>query len=248
MHSTRFALAILLVFWCSNCLAAPQNQNDENTADHPWLLRTAAVVGGVGLMMSADESTRDWFGSHRTGAYKTSADIVRPFGEWPAFVSVSVGLSAYGLVTGNDAVLTAGERAAMSIAVSAIIEGTAKYTISRRRPKFATGWDDFEFFDSYTSMPSGHATVAFALAKSLSDDINRDWASYGLYSLAVASSVARLVDNMHWLSDLALGAAVGYASAELVSDRVMAPAHRKQKKQGPHLALTMSGPAFVWRF
>ncbi len=248
MHSTRFAIAMLLIFLCSNSLATTPTQDGEDTTDHPWLLRTAAVVGGVGLMMSFDESALSWFDDHRTGAYKTSADIVRPFGEWPAFVSVSVGLSAYGLVTDNDAVLTAGERAAMSIAVSAVIEGAAKYTISRRRPKFASGWDDFEYFDSYSSMPSGHATVAFALAKSLSDDINRDWASYGLYSLAVASSVARLVDNMHWLSDLALGAAVGYASAELVSDRVMAPAHRKQEKQGPRLVLTMSGPAFVWRF
>lgn len=244
----RISIVMMIVVLCRPCLAAPLVPDDEPVADHPWLLRTAVVAGVVGLMMTRDESVRDWFGDHNTGGYETFADRTRWIGEWPAFVYSSAGLLAVGKVMDNDRVFTAGERVALSIAVSAVLEGAAKYTISRKRPTSADGWNDFVFFSTHSSMPSGHATVAFALAKSLSDDMDNRWASLSLYSLAVASSMARLVDNMHWLSDLGLGAAVGYASAELVSDRILAPKHRQQDARKPQLALTSMGPALSWAF
>jgi len=250
MVPTRAILVIAMVLLCRSAAAAvpPPPPAELCTSDHPWLLRSAVVLGGVGLMMVVDEPVHDWVIDNKNGASETFSDIVRPFGEWPAFVGVSVGCSAVGLIAGDDAILAAGERAAMSIAVSAVIEGVGKYALSRRRPKFADGWSDFEFFSNRSSMPSGHGTVAFALAKSLSDDIDRGWASWGLYSLAVTSSLARLVDNMHWLSDLGLGAAVGYASAEFVTDNVMKPAHSRRDDGGPSLSLLSSGAALTWRF
>jgi membrane-associated phospholipid phosphatase len=68
-------------------------------------------------------------------------------------------------------------------------------------------------------MPSGHTTIAFALATALSDDIKRTWASAGLYTLATGVGWARLNDNRHWLSDVAAGAALGITSAKLMNGR-----------------------------
>jgi acid phosphatase family membrane protein YuiD len=241
-------IIIMALLLSSPCSADTFPTTEEQSVDHPWLLRTSLVAGGVGLMMATDEGLQEWFTDHDTGGYETSSDMVRWIGEWPAFVSASVGLMAAGKAFNNEPVFVAGERVALSIAVSAVIEGAAKYTISRKRPTSADGWSDFEFFNTHSSMPSGHATVAFALAKSLSDDIDNGWASASLYSLAVLSSIARLVDNMHWMSDLGLGAAVGYASAELVSDRILAPAHTRTNNKTPDLVLTGLGPALAWKF
>jgi len=216
--------------------------------DRPWLLRTAVVIGGAGLLMTIDEPTRDWVLDHRTDGYETFADIARPWGEWPAYVPLGVGLTLGGWAVGDDAVRVAGERVAVSIAISAVAEGALKYTLSRRRPTSADGPRDFEFFGSHSSMPSGHTTVAFALAASLAGDIDRTWASAGLYGLATASSLARLVDDMHWLSDLWLGAAVGIFSAEFVTDRILAPHHERERGLAPELALSPAGVALSWRF
>jgi membrane-associated phospholipid phosphatase len=124
-----------------------------------------------------------------------------------------------------------------------VLEGIGKYSFSRRRPSSAENSRDFEFFSSHSSFPSGHATVAFALSKSLSDDIDRTWATVGLYTIATASAYARLVDNMHWASDLVAGAAVGYFSAVLVRSKILRPHH-----EGPRLALTPAGLGLAWNF
>jgi len=199
--------------------------------------------GAVGLTMTVDDEIRDWAYDRREGDWKAFADAVRPFGEWTVYVPVGVGLSAAGWLAGDDAMLRAGERASLSIAVSALFEGAAKYAFSRRRPLSAEDSLDFAFFSTHSSFPSGHATVAFALAKSLSDDIDRRWATWGLYGVAAASAFARLIDDKHWASDLVAGAAVGWWSAELVSARILAPGDG-----GPWVALTPAGPALAWRF
>ena len=232
----------------SSALCGPGFARADQDADHPWLLRTAVVAAGAGLFMTLDESTRDWVLDNRGDAHETFADIVRPWGEWPAYVPLGVGLTAGGCVAGDDAVKIAGERVVLSIAISAVAEGALKFSLSRRRPTSADGPHDFEFFGTHSSMPSGHATVAFALAASLVGDIDRTWASAGLYGVATASSLARLVDDMHWLSDLWLGAAVGIFSAEFVTDRILAPHHEWTRGKAPELALSPSGLALSWRF
>jgi len=215
----------------------------ETDGGRPWWLDAALVGGAVGLTMTVDDETRDHVLEHRTEDWETFADVVRPFGEWVVYVPVGVGLTAAGWLAGDEAVLRAGERASLSIAVSAVFEGAAKYTFSRRRPASAENSRDFEFFSTHSSFPSGHTTVAFALAKSLSDDIDRRWATCGLYAVAAASAWARLIDDMHWASDLVAGAAVGYTSAVLVRSRILGPA-----RTGLHATLTPAGPGLAWNF
>jgi membrane-associated phospholipid phosphatase len=61
--------------------------------------------------------------------------------------------------------------------------------------------------------------MAFALATSLSDDINRTWATIGLYTLATGVGWSRMNDDRHWLSDVAAGAILGVSSAKVVNGR-----------------------------
>jgi len=232
------SLAILIAFTLPRIAVA-----DDDDSGTPWWVTTALVGGAVGLTMTLDDEINKSVLDNKTEAWETFADITRPWGEWVVFVPVGVGLTAAGWAAGDDAVRIAGERASVSIAVSAVLEGIGKYSFSRRRPSSAENSRDFEFFSSHSSFPSGHATVAFALSKSLSDDINRRWATVGLYTIATASAYARLVDNMHWASDLVAGAVVGYYSAVLVRSKILRPHH-----EGPRFALTPGGPGLAWNF
>jgi membrane-associated phospholipid phosphatase len=63
------------------------------------------------------------------------------------------------------------------------------------------------------SFPSGHAAVSFAAATALAD-WNGSWA-IPAYALAALISYSRMYNGMHYLSDLALGAGVGYGAAKL---------------------------------
>ena len=75
------------------------------------------------------------------------------------------------------------------------------------------------------SFPSGHATMAFAAARSLDKEFRRDciWVPIVGYAAATAIGVERVVNDRHHWYDVVAGAAIGVGSAELtwwVSDKL----------------------------
>ncbi|MGQ9644612.1 MAG: phosphatase PAP2 family protein [Ignavibacterium sp.] len=88
-----------------------------------------------------------------------------------------------------------------------------KSVTGRSRPYTNDGHNYFNFFQTktaYTSYPFGHVTVAFTLSSILSSRIDNDYATIGLYALAVSTVMQRMYDDKHWLSDTVLAASIGY--------------------------------------
>src|SRR5262249_41424758 len=69
------------------------------------------------------------------------------------------------------------------------------------------------------SWPSGHTTLAFALATSVGDEIGSTPVSIGLYTLASLTGWSRMNDNKHWFTDVLAGAASGVLTAKLMNGR-----------------------------
>ena len=68
----------------------------------------------------------------------------------------------------------------------------------------------FKSFES-TSFPSGHAMRSFALATTVSGFYpDKKWVGIVSYSLAMMTSVGRVIGKEHWTSDVIVGAALGY--------------------------------------
>ncbi|MBN2635019.1 MAG: phosphatase PAP2 family protein [Prolixibacteraceae bacterium] len=68
------------------------------------------------------------------------------------------------------------------------------------------------------SFPSGHTSVAFALAHFMHHEY-RDrsiWYSIGAYTTAATVGVLRIAQDAHWISDVLAGAGFGMLSTELV--------------------------------
>jgi len=118
-------------------------------------------------------------------------------------------------VTGEPA----GGRLAATLFLAGAAASGAKLALGRPRPEESLDADGYSPFSGQDAMPSGHSTVAFALAASLADDINRPWATVGLYTVATGVAWSRLNDNRHWLSDVAAGALIGITSAKLIDGR-----------------------------
>lgn len=85
-----------------------------------------------------------------------------------------------------------------------------KNIIGRYRPRshFAKNRDIKK--NKMDSFPSGHAGEGFAWSTSaiLLCDLDKKW-TVGLYTLATASGVLRMMGDSHYLSDIAAGAALG---------------------------------------
>ena len=145
------------------------------------------------------------------------ARALRHFGQPEVFGTVTLGLVGAGLIGGNDALTRAGGRLALTLALAGATSTAAKVTFGRPRPSQSLDADGYSPFSGQEAMPSGHTTVAFAMAAALADDIHNTWASVGLYSIAAGVGWSRLNDNKHWLSDVAAGAVLGITSAKLVN-------------------------------
>jgi membrane-associated phospholipid phosphatase len=71
---------------------------------------------------------------------------------------------------------------------------------------------------SFDAFPSGHTGAAFAVATVFADQY-RDYKAVPVtaYSLAALVGISRLIEHQHWVSDVFVGAVVGYFCGKQVS-------------------------------
>ena len=104
---------------------------------------------------------------------------------------------------------------AFSVAAMTVTVNGLKYTVKRTRPD---GSKD-------NSFPSGHTATAFMTATMLHKEYGwrSPWFSIGGYTAAAVTGVSRLLNNKHWMTDIAAGAAIGIGSVHLgyfITDKI----------------------------
>lgn len=86
-----------------------------------------------------------------------------------------------------------------------------------KRTKSPNQWDGPDFSFSHISFPSGHTTVAFAVATIFSLEYSDHWLIPVIaYTSATLTGLSRIYRNAHWSSDVFFGAAVGFFIAKAI--------------------------------
>jgi membrane-associated phospholipid phosphatase len=195
----------------------PVVQSAEAPAIKWWHGLIAA--GGVSALMLLDRPVQH-FAQHNSGTGADNvASVVRHFGQPEVYGTITAGLLVSGLATHKPNITRAGGRLVTTLLIAAATSSLGKFAFGRPRPDQSLDLDGFVPFSGQAAMPSGHSTMAFALATSLAEEIHRPWATVGLYTVATGVAWSRINDNRHWLSDVAAGALVGITSAKLASGR-----------------------------
>jgi membrane-associated phospholipid phosphatase len=199
------------------------------------------AAGAVAGISAADEPLRNTIQRHRSDASDDAASVFRHMGQPEVYGTVGLGMLGVGLLAHDRGLERSGARVLASIALAYAATGGSKLVTGRSRP-YESPASAFQFhpFSGHQSLPSAHATAAFALATSLADDIHSVPADVALYGLAAGTAWSRLNDDDHWLSDTVLGAAIGVASAKLVSGR-----WRLFRIRPPRFLVSPSGAAVV---
>jgi len=178
-----------------------------------------AAVGGVAAISLLDEPANRFFQGQRTGTTDDIASVFRHMGQPEVWATVPVAMLGVGWIAHDDRLVRSGARVGVSLLLAASVTVGAKFTLGRYRPNESTSAYDFSPFSGHGSFPSGHTTMAFALASSLSDEIHRNWATALLYTAATGTGWSRMNDEKHWMSDVVAGALVGITSSKLVNGR-----------------------------
>jgi hypothetical protein len=175
------------------------------------------TLGGIALASLLDETVRNQLQAHRSSGRDDVAGVFRRMGQAEVFGTVGIGTIVVGVVTGNPRIRRAGERISAGLLLAGTLGVIAKEVVGRRRPDLTGSAYRFKPFSGRDAWPSGHTTMAFALATSVSDEIHSTPVTIGLYSAAALTGWSRLNDNRHWLSDVLAGAALGITSAKLMN-------------------------------
>ncbi|MFL5608183.1 MAG: phosphatase PAP2 family protein [Gemmatimonadaceae bacterium] len=131
-------------------------------------------------------------------------------------------LYVYGRVADHPGVEDLGWHGTEAALVGSGVTGLLKGLLGRARPYVSldTNPHDFKLLKGFSSsqrqsFPSGHTTTAFAVAASVTSEVHRMWPQYTwyagsvLYGGATLVGLSRMYHNVHWASDVALGAGIG---------------------------------------
>ncbi len=202
-----------------------------------------AVVGGLGFLSTLDQPVANHVHSHRSVGGQNVADAWSRFGTPLVYGPVTVGVLAGGLLARNHDVTQSGLRLAFSLALAGVANQGLKAVLGRERPDANGSAFDFDPLHLDAAFPSGHTTMAFAMATSLADDVHPTWAKVGLYGMATGVAVSRVYQEKHWVSDVIGGAVLGIASAKFASGRWKIFGLR-----APSFLIKGGAPAVGWQF
>jgi membrane-associated phospholipid phosphatase len=215
-------LFVLAGLWAAQPIPAGAQVGGLDPIQDPPAIRWwhgAIALGGLSALALLDEPAQRFVQERRSGSVDDIARAVRRFGQPEVYGAVTAGMVIGGLIGGNDELTRAGGRLAATLALAGAASTLTKFTFGRHRPSESNDAAVFDPFSGEDALPSGHSTIAFALATALADDIGNSWASAGLYTLATGVAWSRVNDNRHWLSDVAAGAMLGITSAKLMNGR-----------------------------
>lgn len=142
--------------------------------------------------------------------------------------ALTIGLKAFGYQgrTGWGRMIVAD---AFSAALMAGVVNGLKYSIQRMRPDGS----------KRNSFPSGHTATAFMCATLLYKEYGwrSPWFSIGGYTVATITGISRILNNRHWMSDVAAGAIIGIGAANLgywLSDLIFKDKYLNEKYTSPN--------------
>ena len=208
---------------------------DQPKNEQPSLFRAHDAVAALGVVaataavMAADQTIAHSLqrpSVQTNSVFKGATNVFNTAG-FPGSAVLSAGAYFLGLEKHSRPIASLGMHTGEAIVLGGALAEGLQMTIGRSRPqRDISNAHDFRFGngfsnDDYTSLPSAHATVAFAAATAASREVGRSWPAASRYvtpvSYAAATlvGVSRMYKNKHWASDIVAAAGLGTYSAVL---------------------------------
>lgn len=216
----------------TNVLRASHAKRDQN----PWIIEHAGLAFGVAAASTIGLAALDG----RTLAelsephVRAEEDLHQVAGDLAAFGGAGPFVASLALATvtvDEPALQSFALHNAEAIALATTLTGITKGIVGRALPDVATkhrfqfGRGFHERNGPFVSFPSGHTASAFAFASTVAGELAHDSVDharlFGGVAFGVASGVglARVVQRVHWPSDLPLGAFIGLWSGYAIQAR-----------------------------
>jgi membrane-associated phospholipid phosphatase len=135
---------------------------------------------------------------------------------YPIAVATPLSLLAAGYIKKDKQLQHKGWEAAGSLVIAAVVTEGLKYTINRDRP-YEKYPDEIypNSVETDPSFPSGHASLAFSTATTLTLEFKKWYVTVPAYAWAIGVGYSRMYLGQHYPTDIIGSAIVGSGSAVL---------------------------------
>lgn len=203
-------LLIIFLLFSTSSFAHSFSPADSLPVRRPLALQqfyapASLIIGGLIANGHSEESIKNEVAESRNRHIPRFHTHIDDYMQFSPLV-VAYGLDAFGIKSKTDVlnrtvILVKGE--AMALATATILK-SATHTL---RPDGS----------SYNSFPSGHTTQAFAAATFLNEEYKEryPWMPYASYAVASSVGLLRVANNRHYVSDVLVGAGIGYLSMKV---------------------------------
>jgi membrane-associated phospholipid phosphatase len=180
------------------------------------LIPTAAVLGTTAGLFYVDPIEARYF--RRTTTFNTFRTIMNGNAASIGMGATAASLYAIGRIRKDSKMQHTALLAGEAMADAALVQTVLKDATMRLRPVSypASGWfvtssSPTKYIRGNGSFPSGHSMVAFSVATIIARRYrNHRWVPYAAYGAASLVGFSRLTLNVHFLSDVVMGGALGY--------------------------------------
>jgi len=184
-----------------------------------WMM-TAGIGAATLATYAVDGEVRELMLKNQQDGWYDAASLANEGGRVLWAQALTGALYLPGLLFDIEDLRVTGRMLGQSLIYSGAATMTFRVILGRDRPYSGKGPSSFgwmEFGNAEQSFPSGHTTVAFAMASVLARRIKEPVATVLLYTAAAATGLARMYHDQHWASDVLLGAVIGHSAGMYVA-------------------------------
>ncbi len=181
--------------------------------DKSYLLPIIGAGALIGGLMAVDQDVRKYTRDHynqQTNDFLS--DYIDPLGDGRYGAAICGVFYLGGKIFNNQRAKETGIMGIESMVIAGALSSIGKLLIGRKRPNKNKGAFYYTGVSSKSyksSLPSGHATMAFSLASVIAEQYENILIDILAYGAASAVGFQRVYDDKHWLSDVAAGAILG---------------------------------------
>jgi len=186
----------------------------------PYLVPTAAVLGGFALTYAFDRDIRSDLAGVHSGFLKGATDVGSFVGNPYIHLGAAALIYTAGAAANSPQYLRLGQEIGETLVLSDVTTFVLKQAIGRGRPNTGSSnsrYRPFQFAPDYDSLSSMHTASSFAIAHVAASKTESLPVKILCYSAASFVAFSRLYQEKHWASDLVLGAAVGELAGDAVT-------------------------------
>ncbi|WP_431129031.1 phosphatase PAP2 family protein [Flagellimonas flava] len=206
------------------------------------------LAAGTAALFLVDDELNNWTNGFSEDVPGFITDYGHQYGNPNNNYMLTGGVYLAGLFTKNEKLRRTGVLLISTATAGGFLQQVSKRIVGRARPRSGASSGTFDPLHldrvfNYDSFPSGHAMLAFSNAYAIAKQFKSPWIKAGLYTVGFIPGFVRIMDDFHWVSDVAFSTVLSIFIVESIDRYLDSKYNEKYNAQAKKISWNLNfGP------